>query len=196
MFKNEALPIEPRTDYSKDVCAYKFDRPSPLLLTWGRLFQIIISQAGTWMLTGKFHNRQTGIYKAEGGINLPGIGELVLGQNVIYWDGMSEYGVTTEKKREMLGKLQLLIMQVVLCWDPNDPIEVMLEQAALAAGCTKEELAKAVASTHITPFNGNPLSDFFGWNSPEVQKYRVWCEEQHFDERRAERADHGTTPPA
>lgn len=187
MYKNEARLIEPRTDFSKDVAPYTFDAPSRYLLTWSRLFQCVISQAGTYLFTDKFHTQQPGIFKAEGGINLPGVGEVTLYSQVIAWDGYSDYGHSEFQRRNRLTRLQALIAGVVVAWNPEDPIETMLVAAAVNIGCDRDALDQAIRHMHVGPFAGNPLGDFFGWNTfgpaPEETAYRTWCDEQKFAEK-------------
>lgn len=95
---------------------YGYDRPSKYLLRWGTLFQAVISQAGTYLLTGKFHRGQCGIYKAEGGCRIEGVGDLVLLNDRCQFD---LYG-RSEKILKDQEKLANLITHIVLKWDPED----------------------------------------------------------------------------
>jgi len=77
--------VTPNSDFMKKVPgAYGFRKPTNLLLVWSNPFQSLISQAGTYLLTGKFHDRQTGIFKCEGGCNIAGVGDLVLSNDYCY----------------------------------------------------------------------------------------------------------------
>src|SRR5690606_29250003 len=79
-FTNTAKPItDERREYLKNLYRddnfYGFDMVPKFLQLWGRLFQAVVSQAGTKMLTGKYHTGECGIYKYEGGCKIYGVGE-------------------------------------------------------------------------------------------------------------------------
>lgn len=160
-FKNSAKAIEPRDWNGKPtkIC-YGYDKPSPYLWLWSRLLQSTISQAGTYMLTGKFHTQHFAIYKCEGGCVIAGKGDLVLSRDSCHWDHMY-----SEKGNKDLEKLCSLITTIVLEWNPNDPIKSMLFSAAKASGCDLDELKKAIEnSDNGGVFGGNAICDFFDHN--------------------------------
>lgn len=158
-FKNTAKKVEPSERYRN---SYGFDKVPILLFQWSRLFQAMISQAGTYLLTGKFHNKQCGIYKCEGGCNIVGVGEFVPCGHGCYFDSYYSQG---RKKEEEAKKLSEIITAVVLGWDPNDPIESMLKVTADYIDVDSEELRKVVFGSDIgSVFGGNSLSSFFDWN--------------------------------
>lgn len=188
-FKNSAKPV-PRVGWNgkEDLTRYGFDRPSPYLQLWGNLLQAVISQSATFMLTGKFHtgpgNRwienclttikthQYGIYKCEGGCRVEGVGDLVLMNSYCYWD----YG-HTEKH---IDKISSLITDIVLEWNPNEPIQSMLETASKHIGCTFDDLENAIYNSRCGGvLGGNPLSDFFSrspFDSLEIdENYERFC---------------------
>lgn len=179
-FENDAKPYDPTTvTWRKDFTGYYKFRPAPtLLFTWSRLFQSVISQAGTFLLTGKYHDQQCSIYKCEGGCHLPGVGDLVLSKERCYFDG--SYGERKAKETKNLNLLSELITLIVLSWDPNDPIESMLERAASYCGSNVTDLKKALEkSNNGGVFGGNALADFFDWNpfseAPIDRKYLRFC---------------------
>ena len=77
------------------------------------------------------------------------------------------------------NKLSSLISKIVIGWDPENPIESLLELASSGAGCTKEELRKAIEETKDSPFGGDALSSFFNWNPfskyPIDKDYEMYC---------------------
>lgn len=105
-FENSAKRIEPK-DWkgNYDPCLYGYDNPSPL-------FQSVISQSATYMLTGKFHDRQCGIYKCEGGCDIVVVDDLVLLDDRYYWNN--------RRDKKHLDQICKLITEVVLGWDPNN----------------------------------------------------------------------------
>lgn len=157
---------------------YGYDRPSPLLFNFGRLLQSVVSQAGTYILTGKFHDQDCGIYKCEGGCRIVGKGDLVLSNNCCYWDGG---GRRDGKPDHDLNAMAQLITKIVLDWDPMRPIDSMLEAAvSCEKGPTIEALRKVVFKSRVGGvFGGNSLSDFFNWNpfgeAPIKEDYERWC---------------------
>jgi len=161
-------------DYDRREERYQFDKPPRLLFFWSRLFQAVISQAGTFLLTGKYHTQDCGIYKCEGGCNMPGAGSLVLSSSGAYWDGYYCKGTSKEMAQR---KMNALISEVALSWDPNNPIESMLTSAAAQVkGLTAEELKSAIEKSRCGgAFGGDALSDFFSWNpfskAPEDRDY-------------------------
>lgn len=170
-FRNTSKPAEP---YFKSPGAYRYDTPSEYLLLWRSLLQNVISQAGTYLLTGKFHTQRCGIYKCEGGCNIVGVGDLVLCKDQCYFDYYPH--AHEDKTRKMAD----LITHIVLGWDPEEPVESMLILAAERAGCPVEELRAAVADRGCNlPFGGDALSQFFDTNpfSPlkHDPEYRRYC---------------------
>lgn len=172
-FKNSAKPApRVRWDGKEDLTRYGYDKPSPHLQLWGTLLQAVISQSATYMLTGKFHTGQCGIYKCEGGCAVPGVGDLVLIHDYCYWD--------YNQSDKHLDKVSSLITDIVLNWDPNDPIDSMLNTASSHIGCSVDELTKAIEdSSYGGVFGGNTLSDFFHRNpfgdANIDEKYERFC---------------------
>lgn len=138
--------------------SYKYQNLTPYLYLWSGLFQRVISQAGTHMFTKKFHNRDCGIYKCEGGCVIDGVGELVLGSDSCYFD----YGRLEKKETKMAE----LITHVVLNWDPMNPIESMIHSAAEFIDVEDNVLKAGIAQNDRSggPFGGNALSNFFNHN--------------------------------
>lgn len=174
--------------------SYGYDKPSPLLFNFGMLLQRVVSQAGTYHFTKKFHDTECGIYKCEGGCRIVGAGDLVLSDGSCYWD----HG--RAKSDSGLRAMAALITRIVLDWDPMRPVDSMLETAAKQVGCPVEDLRKAVLEGRSGgPFGGNSLSDFFRWNpfseAPIVEDYERWCwvnvhggDEQEVIQRQSDRA--------
>lgn len=155
-FKNDAKQFTSDREDHDRYAQYRHTRPSKYLF---------VSQALTWKFTGKFHDREPGIYKCEGGCNIAGVGELVLHSSGVSWD--SFYG-GAEKKLTMRDSLVVaadLIAQMTIFFDPEDPINSLLDTAANAVGCSAEGLREAVSKTSDSMvFSGNALADFFNWN--------------------------------
>lgn len=179
-FINDAKPFDPTTQtWRKDFTGYYKFQPTPrLLFSWSRLFQTTISQAGTFLLTGKFHDQQCSIYKVEGGCHLPGIGDLVLRKGHCHFDGM--YGEMKVKEKKKLDNLADLISHVVLNWDPNNPVDTMLEAAAFYCKCPVKDLKEALEkASNGGVFGGNALAYFFDWNpfseAPIDRDYLRFC---------------------
>lgn len=175
-FVNEAKPRDQQRFVRNG--GYTYDKPSKLLFVWSRLFQSVISQASTFMFTGKFHTQQCSIYKCEGGCSTP-LGDLVLVNDTCYFDGF--YCENKKWTRDTAEKKALvLISDVVLKWDPMDPVNSMIHTAAKFVGAKPKELRKAIeASTNGGVFGGNALADFFSWNPfgepPVPRDYERWC---------------------
>ena len=154
---------------------YGFNQVPMLLFVWSGLFQKVISQAGSFIAEGKFHERECGIYKCEGGCKISGWGDLVLLSRRAY----NDYG-RGDKKDKVLPKLVNLITTVVLEWNPLEPIDSMLASASKVAGCKVEDLRAALEKNGSGgPFGGNALSEFFNWNpfseAPINEAYEKWC---------------------
>jgi len=179
-FTNESGVIDPsergKVSY-RTGNYYSFNRPSKYLFVWSRLFQSVISQAGTYLLTGKFHKDQAAIYKSEGGCNIPGVGELVLSRSSCYFDSYRR----DDKINTQMEKMAKLISYIILLWDPNKPGDSMIDLASEFIGVKSVSLRLALegASSSANPFGGNALADFFNWNpfsdTPIDREYEKWC---------------------
>jgi hypothetical protein len=172
-FVNDAKPRTP--EYAG---YFGYDKPSPYLFVHSRLLQGVISQAGTYLLTGKFHDKQCAIYKSEGGCRIEGVGDLVPHGRGCYFD----YAVGREETRqEQLTKLAALITHLVLNWNPNDPHNSLVQEAAKFTGAPIMDLVTAVSKTspNGNPFSGNALASFFDWNpfskKPIDRDYLRFC---------------------
>ena len=170
-FKNTAKST-PVTDKGE----YGYDCPSIYMFEWSRLFQAIISQAGSYLLNGSFHKRHTSIFKCEGGCTIDGYSDLVLGARRCYFDTYSN----SNNDDAQLEMLAALITSIVINWNPNDPIDSMLELAATYINVPVKELTDAVsAEKGSNVFGGNALANFFDWNpfsdSPANAEYHRWC---------------------
>lgn len=203
-FRNLALRIDSNEQPFRGPGNYSFDRVPKLLFAWSRLFQSVVSQGGTFLLTGSFHGFQCAIYKAEGGCRIAGVGDLVLGSTRCYFN-YADRSKKTEKQTEAMADF---ISEIVLAWNPLDPIESMLNTAAkhLATNTKKSLLKphvdnlkkdglKGIAPLQEAiklalrmalesgreggPFSGNALSDFFEWNpfsdAPVDRDYFRFC---------------------
>ena len=177
-FKNDAKPAPPNEWTKEHPNYYAFDHAPRLLFVWSGLFQNVISQCGTYLLTGKFHDRSPAIYKCEGGCQIVRVNELVLRSDRCNWDWDRTNSKTAAKQ---LRQMTNLINDVVLKWDPENPIDSMLDAASASAGCDRKELEAALhKSDHSgNPFSGNALSSFFDWNpfsKPPVDRdYLRFC---------------------
>ena len=185
-FKNDVVKIQPGHDRDKHG-HLAFHNPPKFLFLWSGLLQSILSQALTFLFSGKYHNHRCAIYKGEGGVNVPGTGELVLGYGYIYWN----YSKGLEAKRAVAVDL---INHIVLNWNPDEPVDSMLSLAAeylqtyakpyqkVEKDTIVSELKAAIEATHSgNPFGGNALSRFFDWNPFENPKrfidrdYQRYC---------------------
>lgn len=168
-FVNTAKPCDPKVhcrymddpDESRTSMYYGFDCVPKLLFPWAQAFQVAVSQAATRLLTGKFHDRAAGIYKCEGGCNIPGKGDLVLYHNSCRWD----HGRGGDDEIRLLCKL---ITAMVLRFDPMEPLASIFNSAAAflneqGIGVTADEIRKAGEKSG-GPFMGDALSDFFKHN--------------------------------
>ena len=162
-FENDTKLAPPNEWSEKHLGYYAFDHAPRLLFVWSGLFQNVISQCGTYLLTGKFHDQSPAIYKCEGGCQIVGVNELVLRSDRCNWDWDRTNSKTAAKQ---LRQMTNLINDVVLKWDPEDPINTMLTAASASAGCDRKELEAALhKSDHSgNPFGGDALSSFFDWN--------------------------------
>ena len=172
LFKNTAQ-LRPASYYPGD---YRFVAAPKLLMVWSRLFQALISQAGTYLLTQKFHDGHFAIYKCEGGCRILGVGDLVLRRQHCNWD----YAIRSKAADKHQTQMANLISDVVLARNPVDPIESMFTTAAKSVGCSVGDLKKAVeACTGDNPFGGDSLTSFFDWNpfskKPLDRDYLRFC---------------------
>ena len=189
-FINSAKAATPPDYYDN---GYGYDHPSPYLFNFSRLLQIVVSQAGTFFFTKKFHDSECGIFKSEGGCNMPGVGELVLGHQACYFEYAREDKTKAKSMADMITK-------IVLEWQPEDPIQSMMLSASAFCGCTPEDLTDCVGSTRGGGvFSGDALSNFFDWNpfseAPIQEEYEKWVwaniykqPEKEIEERQADRA--------
>lgn len=175
MFFNEVKQIKPVDWDGKPAPKnhYTFDKPSPYLYVWSRLFQSVVSQAGTFLLTGKFHNRQCAIYKCEGGCNINGVGDLVLYDKSCHFDYMRHKTCEEEKMAK-------LISHIVLNWNPNEPIKSMITVASEFVKCEPNDMCVVLeTSKGGGVFGGDSLSSFFNYNPfspPETDReYERYC---------------------
>ena len=158
---------------------YGFEPVPKLLFSWARLFQMLISQVGTHMLTGKFHNQDCGIYKVEGGCRIDGVGELVPCSRDCYFDTYHGTRYEGEKDKDTRSMAKL-ITKIVLGWDPEDPVESMLESAGHMIEKTGQQVREEIIDPKVGGvFGGNALSSFFDWNPfsepPVDRKYQRFC---------------------
>jgi len=182
-FKNCVKPVEPK-DYRGEITHnyYTYDRPSPYMFLWSRLLQTIVSLAGTKLITGDWHTDNCSIYKAEGGCRLPGIGDLVLVRDHCYLD---RYGSLSDKEKNAEQKCAALISHIILNWDPNDPVNSMIEVAAIFVRSRPVDLENAIKKSKPAggPFGGDALNRFFAHNPfckfPLDRKYRRFCLMNH-----------------
>jgi hypothetical protein len=142
VFRNESQPID-----AKEIRPghYGYNYPSKFLFEWSNLLQAVISQAATFMLTGKYHNSHCAIYKCEGGCVVQGVGELVLQDNYCYFD----YRGSDKKTKAQEMKCAQLITKIILEWDPMDPIDSMLKSAAGFIEDTPDNLKAAVERSSV-----------------------------------------------
>jgi hypothetical protein len=187
-FVNEAKAQEPdRRFKNPSMGFYSYAKPSIYLFQWSRLFQAVVSQAGTYALQNKFHDRECGIYKVEGGCRIDGVGELVLGNKYCYFDGGRHKDLDA-------SRLAQLITAMVLAFDPMDPIDSLVKSAAENVGCKFGELKDKVMKSEVGGvFGGDPLSDFFDWNpfspSPLDQDYQRWVLVEFLKKKTNEQVD-------
>ena len=185
-FKNDTKELTKPPIWQKEWYPgeYKYDKPSKYLFVWSRLLQRIVSQAGSKMIGQGFHTHECAIYKSEGGCYINGLGELVLGRSSCSFDSCGG-GKETEKNLE---KMAGLIHHIIINWDPNDPIDSMLNLASGYASLngdpknvfTVSDLREAVEKSscgHV--FGGDALTNFFNWNpfsdAPIDREYEKWC---------------------
>lgn len=179
-FRNESRPDKKDLSWrNQNIGHYGYDKPSKYLFQWSRYLQALISQAGTFMLTGKFHDQECGIHKTEGGCRIEGYGDLVLSHDCCYFDRYA-----SKNDAEPLHKLADLITHIVLRFQPMSPRDSMLEAAAEKAGCDVNKLKDKLNDSYVGgPFGGNALADFFRWNPfsepPIDREYERWVLVHH-----------------
>lgn len=145
------------------------------------VFQGVLSQAGSYLLTGKFHDsHRLSIGKAEGGFWIPSHGEFVLTPQCVWMDS---YNARTGKENAAKASEALteLVTHIVLNWEPARHEDSLYEVAAAHAGTTPSELRAAVEGNpyyRITVEYAsrgmqftNPISYFFGWNTSDKIPY-------------------------
>lgn len=193
-FVNDAVAIEKGKSISGNRPGeYGYKKPSKYLFQWSGLLQRVVSQAGSFLMTGKFHSSHCAIYKCEGGCVIKGAGELVLGPSGCYIDSVRS-GPASKAIQDKEAILADLITHLVLGWDPNNPITSMLDLACeylhkntpvsfkvldyskpkheavfhreiWDIDTLKANLKNAIeSSTNGGVFGGNSLSYFFDWN--------------------------------
>ncbi len=200
VFKNEANKIkERRWGGELRPGEYTYDYPSPYLFQWSRALQAVVSQALTHAYFGKFHDSRCGIYKCEGGVNIPGAGEICLQNDYCYWDmgGPPDAPIISMchqwSRGEAAEKAAQLISKIVLEWDPMDPLESMFKSAAEFIEITPEAFKEGTEKSRCGGvFAGDALSSFFGWNpfseAPIKRDYERFCL-VNFDDKTEEEVD-------
>lgn len=156
-------PLHGRYDYdSRTLTEY--------LITWSGLFQSVVSQAGTHLLTGAFHDGECGIYVSEGGAKIHGVGELTIHERYCSFGGHRH---DDDDRNKRVDKLAKLISELVMRFDPMHPVDSLVETAANTLAHAKEgdlELGKKLKlelraalekSGAAGPFSGDPLWRFF-----------------------------------
>jgi len=161
---------------------YSYDKVSPLLYLWKDLFQAVVSQVATKILTGNFHERDAGIYKCEGGVLVPGMAEVCLMKDHAYVD---MGGGSQEQKQKIEKVVAGIVSQIVCDWEPQDPVNSMFESAADYIGasedsCSTDDISKAIEKMRArNVFSANSLSAFFDHNPfskfPVLRAYHRYC---------------------
>ena len=172
-FVNTAKRIEKSNDKYVRKSEYLIDHMAEYLIFYGRYFQALVSQTGTYLLTGKFHDQEVGIYKCEGGCKIAGRGALVLGTHACYYD----HGYKESPEEE---KLSALITDLVLAFDPENPFDSLKNKAIEHVKCNPEELETALSKSGGHIFSGDALSDFFNRNPFDTsrrvtEEYERWA---------------------
>ncbi|MFA5071242.1 MAG: hypothetical protein WC511_02615 [Candidatus Pacearchaeota archaeon] len=182
---NESKRLLEKEKYLRSSGQYMFDKLPYGLIMFGRVFQRLVSQVGTKVLTGSFHTQEVGIYKCEGGCNIPGVGSLVLSGQCCYFDGF--WGkMLKENEEQVTDILAGIITDLVLAFDPMNPLQSLCDKASEIAKVSKEELEE-VLSQRDGPFGGNSLSDFFRRNPFDTsrvvsQEYEFYIRTEIFEE--------------
>lgn len=172
-FVNTASAIKV-SQAEREKGAYAYDEASPYLRVWSRLFQKVVSQSGTYLLTRQFHTRGAAIHVAEGGVLIADVGELVLHRAYCTW---ASYTGKLEQRAHPLYRLSGLITAIVLGWHPQDPIETLLRAAAVNVNVEVKRLREAVERETQNLFGGDSLWSFWGDRRSEApdQEYWRWC---------------------
>lgn len=155
-FKNDAKACDRQKLYGP--IAYGFDHPPTLMFRWGRKFQAIISQVGSYYFSQHFHDRDCDIPKTESGCVIEGRGRLVLGTHRCHFDS---YGPSSKEIEKAEQKMSELIIKIVLEWDPNTPIYSMVKTGAEFIEVEIPTLNKVIEATK---FSADFLCDFFDHN--------------------------------
>ena len=180
---NNASPVFPndmrRAQRGEGFYGFEWQQDSRTLAQLNgcrELLQAILSQAGSFLLTGMFHNHWTfTIGKAEGGFIIPGRGEFIPARNCIAMDPPSRRNHSLTADADCF-KLTNLLTAIVLDWNPARHENSMYEVAAAHVGTTPEALRKAVEDNRDYQMRiacllkgqsfGDPISYFFDWNTP------------------------------
>ena len=184
-FINEAKARGPIESW-ESPSSYGYDQVSPYMELWGTLLQAIVSQAGTYLLTKKFHGNQCGIYKCEGGCHIDGVGDLVLLDRSCHFD--YNYSDKNEKQSKAMSDL---VTHIIMNWDPNDPIKSMVKVAADYIKVPEEQLMLVLKKSNAGGvFGGNSLSNFFDRNpfahyvlDPEYRRFCLVNFQNHTNEQ-------------
>jgi hypothetical protein len=177
-FINESKRTDPTNERWQTPGDYSFDRPSKYLFQCSGYLQRLISQAGTFLLGGAYHAKESGIYKSEGGCKIHGIGDLVLGKRQLYF----EYSCVKDCNAKLMADL---VSEIVLAFNPNDPIMSMnfaavkfINEQSNVKTSVKDIEAAIKNSSNGGVFGGNALADFFDWNPfskpPRDENYEFW----------------------
>jgi len=186
MFKNEATPEVKKSWDGKELPNYYgFTMASKYLFLWSRTFQAVVSQSATFMLTGEFHEQDCGIYKAEGGSKVVGVGELVV------YDDHCRFDYCVGNLDKQTKQCADLITHIVLNWNPNNPIYSMIKAAADFIKVEFDVLNDVIEKASVGgAFGGNALADFFNWNpfsdAPENREYEQFCLVEYGDKNESE----------
>ena len=158
-YKNSARPIIEHWGRPIQGGEYGFADLSPYFYMFSGLFQRVIAQCGTKLLTGHWMKtpQNYAIYKCEGGCRIEGVGDLVLGSRSCYFD--YDYW-----HKDSLKKISGLITEIVLNFDPNNPVESIIDAAAGHIKADPDELKREIEKCSSDPFSGNALSSFFDHN--------------------------------
>lgn len=185
---NDIIPMYPSIP---DRYAFVRNRESKTLACLHgcrEVLQGVLSQAGSHLVTGVFHDGERfSIGKAEGGFLIPSCGEFIPTGDAIMMDSFRAK-ISPREAVEAAGMLTNLLSQIVLKWDPARHEDSLYEVAAELVGKKPAELrARVEASpefrvTMAWAMEGkqfvNPISYFFGWNNfdqiPCDRSYRTF----------------------
>lgn len=172
MFVNDAKPIDVDARLIRHG-AYGYDKPSRYLMLWGPLLQRIVSQTGTRLLTGKYHDQECGILVSEGGAQLVDVGELAMCDRFCKLHS----GPRGIERDNIEDKMATIITKVVLSFDPMEPVESMVKAGAAAIGVDELELVAVISKSRSGgPFGGNALDSFFDRITEFRPRDEIWKE--------------------